>query len=115
MLVGVYRTAASVFSMNVMVVIGPTILCLEAAEVSWCVMRRLVQQGQQAELAWEGESRWIPISAALLGEVGRMQVLTPSILVHPAPEAPPQVYLTSTQSPKLQPVVHVSPVPYQEQ
>ena len=46
------------------------------------------QQQGGPEIRWEGDSRWIAISSALLGEVGRMQVLTPTILVHPA-SAPP--------------------------
>ncbi|DBA99100.1 TPA: hypothetical protein ACH3X1_014234 [Trebouxia sp. C0004] len=52
---------------------------------------RLVAVPQQQggpQIQWEGESRWIAISSALLGEVGRMQVLTPTILVHP-PSDPP--------------------------
>ena len=46
------------------------------------------QQQGGPEIRWEGDSRWIAISSALLGEVGRMQVLTPTILVHP-PSDPP--------------------------
>lgn len=49
------------------------------------------EAGSPQEIVWEGDSRWIPISAALLGEVGRMQVLTPSVLVHPAAEGFNQV------------------------
>ena len=41
------------------------------------------QQQGPPQVQWEGDSRWVAISAALLGEVGRMQVLTPTILVHP--------------------------------
>lgn len=50
------------------------------------VAHRLVAVAQEEgppQIQWEGESRWIAISAALLGEVGQMQVLTPSVLVHP--------------------------------
>ena len=46
------------------------------------------QQQGGPEIQWEGDSRWIAISSALLGEVGRMQVLTPTILVHPASGPP---------------------------
>ncbi len=56
-----------------------------------CAGCRLVAVPQQQggpEIRWEGDSRWIAISSALLGEVGRMQVLTPTILVHPASGAP---------------------------
>ena len=41
------------------------------------------QEQGAPQVQWEGDSRWIAISSALLGEVGRMQVLTPTILVHP--------------------------------
>lgn len=54
-----------------------------------CVCRLVAvpQEEGPPQIQWEGESRWIAISAALLGEVGQMQVLTPSILVHqPVPE-----------------------------
>ncbi|KAL3156643.1 hypothetical protein ABBQ38_000926 [Trebouxia sp. C0009 RCD-2024] len=45
------------------------------------------QEQGPPQIQWEGDSRWIAISAALLGEVGQMQVLTPSILIHhPVPE-----------------------------
>ena len=47
------------------------------------------QEQGPPEFQWEGESRWIAISAALLGEVGQMQVLTPSILVHPTTRIDP--------------------------
>lgn len=56
-----------------------------------CAGCRLVAVPQQqggTQIQWEGDSRWIAISSALLGEVGRMQVLTPTILVHP-PSGPP--------------------------
>ena len=47
------------------------------------------QEQGPPKILWEGESRWIAISAALLGEVGQMQVLTPSILIHPiTPQGP---------------------------
>ena len=53
------------------------------------------QEQGPPEIQWDGESRWIAISAALLGEVGQMQVLTPSILVHPTtpldPSADPTI------------------------
>ena len=60
--------------------------------MSWplCAGCRLVAVPQQQggpEIQWEGDSRWIAISSALLGEVGRMQVLTPTILVHPASDS----------------------------
>ncbi len=54
------------------------------------MLRRLIAVPQQqgpAEVQWEGDSRWIAISSALLGEVGRMQVLTPTILVYPTPSS----------------------------
>ena len=54
--------------------------------------------GAPQEVVWEGDSRWIPISAALLGEVGRMQVLTPSVLVHPVDEDSSQVCCHNTAS-----------------
>lgn len=54
-------------------------------------MRKGGEASSTQEIAWEGDSRWIPISAALLGEVGRMQVLTPSVLVHPAADNTSQV------------------------
>ena len=61
---------------------------------------RLVSRGGEPggpqEVVWEGDSRWIPISAALLGEVGRMQVLTPSVLVHPTDEDSSQVRCHTT-------------------
>lgn len=60
--------------------------------------RRLVAVPQQQggpEIQWEGESRWIAVSSALLGEVGRMQVLTPTILVHPASDPPSDLAQTS--------------------
>lgn len=54
-----------------------------------CVCRLVAVPQEQGppQIQWEGDSRWIAISAALLGEVGQMQVLTPSILIHhPVPE-----------------------------
>lgn len=50
---------------------------------AWCRLVAVPQQQGPPEIQWEGESRWIAISSALLGEVGRMQVLTPTILIHP--------------------------------
>lgn len=48
------------------------------------------QEEGPPEIQWQGESRWIAISAALLGEVGQMQVLTPSILVYPTTPVDPE-------------------------
>lgn len=62
---------------------------------------RLVAVPQQQggpEIRWEGDSRWIAISSALLGEVGRMQVLTPTILVHPPSDPPSDPEDTSDAS-----------------
>lgn len=50
-----------------------------------CRLVAVPQQGAPPEIQWEGDSRWIAISAALLGEVGQMQVLTPTIMIHPTP------------------------------
>ena len=56
------------------------------------------QQQGGPEIRWEGDSRWIAISSALLGEVGRMQVLTPTILVHPPSDPPSDPEETSDAS-----------------
>lgn len=51
-------------------------------DVGVCRLVAVPQEQGQPQIQWEGDSRWIAISAALLGEVGQMQVLTPSILIH---------------------------------
>ncbi len=62
------------------------------------------QQQGGPEIRWEGDSRWIAISSALLGEVGRMQVLTPTILIHPTCDPPSDPAQTSDAA-------HASPGP----
>lgn len=55
-----------------------------------CRLVSISQEQGPPEIQWQGESRWIAISAALLGEVGQMQVLTPSILVYPTTPIDPE-------------------------
>lgn len=59
-------------------------VCPSSSTMACRLVSRDGEEWRSREVVWEGDSRWIPISAALLGEVGRMQVLTPSVLIHPA-------------------------------